>query len=168
MAFSDGSVAFRHDLFNGLPPDFDQCDVFYADPPWMSGFEVFNARANVSDGRTYRQFAQCFASIVASLRVPAFITFGAGAANFMPQTGRVFPIRLNGNDCWCYAYNNNAHRVALTADELLADLAANYECVGDPVCGYGRAARFFRQAGKRFVVSDYNATCIGAIAREFQ
>ncbi len=34
--------------------------------------------------------------------------------------------------------------------------------------GYGRAGRIFYEAGKRFVMSDYNASCIGHIAKEWQ
>lgn len=44
VEFPDG-VAMRHNLWEPLPQEFDQCDVWYAEPPWRAGYDRFNERA---------------------------------------------------------------------------------------------------------------------------
>ncbi len=46
---------------------------------------------------------------------------------------------------------------------MLFHLAERYNRVGDFTCGYGRVGRIFSGAGKTWVMSDYNPTCIGYI-----
>ena len=54
------------------------------------------------------------------------------------------------------------------ASKIPGELAARYSCIGDFCCGYGRTAKRFNEAGKRFVVSDYNPAWIGYMAKEWQ
>jgi hypothetical protein len=51
-------VTFVHDIMSSptLPDQYGPCDVLVTDLPWQRGFETFNERAGVDDGRTYAQF----------------------------------------------------------------------------------------------------------------
>ena len=36
-------VMLKNDIIsNGLPEEFDRCDVLCAEPPWPKGFKIFN------------------------------------------------------------------------------------------------------------------------------
>ena len=42
------SVAFQHDIMDGLPEIYGECDALYAELPWTHGFGTFNKRAGVT------------------------------------------------------------------------------------------------------------------------
>lgn len=161
------SLAFVHDLIGGsLPPAYDGCDVFYTDLPWQKGFGVFNERAGIDDGRTYRGFMAAVSGIIAGISQPVYLVTGRHAFSLLPEPARVLDTRLNEDAAVIVAYNVvlPARKRFGEARELLWSLAAQHERVGDFCCGYGSAARAFRRQGKTFVVSDVNPRCIGYIA----
>jgi hypothetical protein len=160
------SVAMAHDLMSSsrLPPEFDGCDVFYTDLPWKDGFAEFDKRANVEDGRTYSTFMARVAEIIRGLSVPVVIVAGKRAVPLLPQPRFVLPTKLNGAPAMAIVYGDiQPWEPGRPAWDILASLSQSYGCIGDFCCGYGRSAKVFADAGKRFVVSDYNAECIGAI-----
>lgn len=155
-------VAFVHDVADGpLPVDYRRCDVFYTDPPWQSGYDEFASRAGVL-APPYPVFME---ALVASIPpgVPAVFVTGKHAARYFPDHYLRFPARLNEHAAVAYAYGLDFTGLTV-AEDIGRHLAAQYQCVGDPCCGYGNAARWFVQAGKRFVISDINPRCIGYIA----
>lgn len=156
-------VAFVHDIMAGpLPAEYDSCDVFYMDPPWRNGFQTFNERADIVDGRAYEEFTT---ALIAALPadVPTVIVTGKHARPFYPDEMDLTPVRLNEHDAIAYTRHVTLPAVA-TTDDVLSHLARTYQHVGDPCCGYGNTARAFMAAGKRYTVSDINPRCIGYIA----
>jgi hypothetical protein len=158
------SVAFQHDLATGLPEHYQFCDVLYCDPPWANGFDEFNRRAGVDDGRTYRQFMGAMAGALETVTQPAFIVTGRHALKMLPKPAQVVPIQLNQYASVAIVYNTEISSTPGTATELLRLLAQSYDSVGDFCCGYGRTLKAFHRQGKPFVGSDINAGCIGYIA----
>lgn len=169
MDWADGSsLAFVHDLImRPLPSAYSTCDVLYTDLPWQKGFNVFNKRAGINDGRTYHQFMAAVSSIITSNPAPRpiYLVTGRHALSLLPEPTQVLDTRLNEDAAVIIAYNiPELHRKFGEARELLYSLATRYERVGDFCCGYGSAARAFRRQGKTFVASDVNPSCIGYIA----
>lgn len=183
--FKDG-LAFAHDIRNGLPSEYDICDVFYTDLPWRDGFAIFEARAGAvkasqqADVRSVS--ANCalvaprpdYAAFLHDIRKillhgtpkPTVLVTGRQSMPYLPMPGHIYPTKLNGADAVALSYSCRlAH--TQTATDILEELAQRFNVVGDFCCGYGRTANIFRNAGKRFVVSDFNPSCIGYIAREF-
>jgi hypothetical protein len=157
------SVAFTHDLTRGLTPEYEACDVFYIEPPWCAGYKIFNQRAGSHDALPYPDFMRLLSGILWSIRVPIYLITGVGELKRLPKPDRSYPITMNGGDYVC-ALLNGADIEKPTADELLDALAERHACVGDFVCGYGKAAVAFHSRGKQFVVSDFVKACIGVIA----
>lgn len=167
--WSDGSsLAFVHDLTDGpLPRAYGTCDVLYTDLPWQKGFDIFNKRAGIDDGRTYREFMASVSGIIASIPAsrPVYLVTGRHALSLLPEPAQVLDTRLNEDVSVIIAYNvHETHERFGEARELLRSLAMQYERVGDFCCGYGSAARMFLRQGKTFVSSDVNPSCIGYIA----
>lgn len=163
----DGSLAFVYDVLNGkLPPEYDRCDVLYADLPWRSGFKVFNDRADISDGRTYHDFMAAVSKIVAQGNRPIILVTGRHALPLLPPPTQTSAVQMpgTGQDALAIFYNLVTSTDWMAIYGLLRQLARVYECVGDFCCGYGNAARVFAQHGKRYIVSDVNPQCIGYIA----
>lgn len=163
-----GCTAFVHDLLasRALPADFDVCDVLVTDLPWQVGYQTFNDRAGVDDGRTYAMFMDRIVEIVESTRCPLYLVTGRHALTRLPVPDAVLPMRLNEDEAIAIAYRpgveaNSSYGVV---PEFLHSLAQRYDTAGDFCCGYGRTARFFLRSGKRAVMSDFNPTCIGYIA----
>jgi hypothetical protein len=156
-------VAFRHDLTQGLPVEFDQADVLYADLPWRQGWDTFAQRAGTAQRGGYNAAMRGIGGLLRACNKPAVMVTGKHAqAALAPDS--VAPVRLNGGDAVACLWGVPPWRHRLDASDLLADLAGQYRCVGDPCCGYGRAGRLFAQRGRRFVLSDLNPECIGYIA----
>jgi hypothetical protein len=160
------SSAFVHDLIGGsLPHAYGTCDVLYTDLPWQKGFDTFNKRAGIDDGRTYREFMAAVSGVITGTTQPAYLVTGRHALSLLPEPAQVLATRLNEDASVIIAYNvPKTHKTFGEARELLRSLATQYERVGDFCCGYGSAARAFRRQGKTFVASDVNPYCIGYIA----
>jgi hypothetical protein len=160
------SLAFVHDLMTNVPVQYNKCDIIYAEIPWVAGFEIFEARANIEQNRSYQDFMIGINKFITALNKPAIIVGGKKGLRYLPtpdiETGTV----LNGAPARAVMYQTKVENVdnALT---ILNELATKYNCIGDPCCGFGRSAKIFKQAGKNFVVSDYNKECIGYIAQEW-
>lgn len=159
-----GGAVFVHDLLGGpLPADYDACDLIYADLPWRTGFDIFNARARVDDGRTYPALLAAVRDQVRKLGVPAVLVTGRRAVDDLDPDG-ITPVTLNGQAAVAAQYGDVNIPAGLDARDVLRWLAGRYGHVGDPFCGYGRTVRMFTGRGKRFVASDYNRTCVGFVA----
>src|SRR5262245_57087728 len=160
-------VTLVHDLLRGpLPAEYEACDVLYSDLPWQSGFAEFERRAGVAAARSYSAFLAAISRILQYDSRPAVLVTGKHALPHLPSPAQVLESTLNGDDCLALFYRSEREIVGRfpTTIDLLHWLAERYQCVGDFCCGYGRAGRIFAEHGKQFVMSDYNAECIGYIA----
>jgi hypothetical protein len=163
-----GCVAFVHDLMSSpaLPGEYVDCDVLVADLPWQVGFETFNQRAGLTDGRSYASFMARVSEIVEATTVPVYLVTGKHALPKLPTPDVALPMRLNEDEAVAYGYRpgGEADGGYGVTQEFLYALAQRYAVAGDFCCGYGRTGRFFLRSGKRAVLSDFNAQCIGYIA----
>ena len=158
-----GSVAFQHDVTAGpLPGDYDDCDIMYADLPWPSGMTAFSQRAGATS--SFAGIMAATARIIESVSIPVVLTGSRSAAATLPKPDSVYESSLNGKPCRVFGYRIDLVAAQKSAEDILDILASRYQHVGDPFCGYGRAGRVFREHGGEFVLSDYNAECIGYIA----
>ena len=164
------SVAFHHDICTGLPAVYKKCDVFFIEPPWKRGFDLFNARAKTPTAFTYLQFMAQLSGIIVSLNKPTYIITGKSEVKRLPAPNFIRQIKREGGVYLLAVYNSKNPISAmfmpgdlLTTDMLLEQLGKQYNCVGDFFAGYGAAAVAFHKAGKEFVVSDFVKSCIGVI-----
>jgi hypothetical protein len=163
-----GDEAFVHDLLSGpLPKPYRRCDLLYAEVPWPHGFDRFEERAGVEEAqRTWVDLMSAFIEGALNLNAPLVFVTNRAHHLELPQPNRKVPGRLNGAHAmlWCYDIEVPGGNVNGSDLQLLDWLARRHECIGDPMCGYGRAGRVFSRRGKHFVMSDYNPNCIGYIA----
>lgn len=159
--FPDG-IALQHDLWEPLPLEFACCDVLYADPPWRTGYNEFNRRADSTDGRTWRQFEARLIELCMDSPVPIVLVAGKEARSRHEEAG-AYSTRLNGNEAVAICYGIELNDT-VDSTTILHELAERFACIGDPMCGYGRTGAIAREHGKRFVLSDHNAQCIGYVA----
>lgn len=163
-----GCVAFVHDILSGpsLPLEYGACDVMVTDLPWQKGYETFNVRAGVDDGRTYATFMARVAEIVETATIPTYLVTGRHALPRLPRPEALMATRLNEDDAVviCYRPGEEVEGRYGVAPEFLHALAQRYDLAGDWCCGYGRTGRVFLRSGKCAVLSDFNPQCIGYIA----
>lgn len=160
------SFAFSHDLMRkDVPSDYNDCDIFYMEPPWIDGFKIFEDRANISHERTYEDLMLGVSKFV-FLGKPAVIITGKKGLKYLPKPDAEAGTILNGAAARVVMYGTTVANVS-NCMTILDELAGRYFRVGDPCCGFGRTAKAFKSAGKDFVVSDYNQECIGYIAQEW-
>jgi hypothetical protein len=140
--------------------------VLITDLPWRNGYDAFNERAGVDDGRTYQQFMQRVGEIVESARVPTYLVTGRHAVPMLLNPDIILPMMLNEDSAVAIGYRPGpeVERRYGVVPEFLYALAQRYTTVGDFCCGYGSAGRFFLRSGKQAVLSDFNPSCIGYIA----
>ena len=168
-AESQHGVAFVHDLCSGaLPEAYSACDVLYAELPWRAGLAEFDKRAGVAVPRNYQAFMRAVAKIILETKQRAFMVTGRQGMRYLPYPSHLLETTLNGASCIVMAYTRTPRGRMERTDfnstaDLLHWLAGQFSCIGDFCCGYGRAGRIFAEHGKRFVMSDYNAECVGYI-----
>lgn len=173
QSYIDGRVhAFQHDVLSDieLPPEFDQCDILYAEPPWQAGGHRFDERVGIH-GRTNGQLWSRIVQIVYVSGKPAVLVAGAAEGAWLRNIRGVQTVRTKLNSAPAVAYlirdplpGIDPLLHADTSMTILRELAARYRVVGDFCCGYGRTGRVFVEAGGNAVLSDYNPQCIGYIA----
>ena len=160
------SVAFAHDLMSKVPYEYNKCDIIYTEMPWIDGFGVFEERANIEQKRTYAEFMASLCKFIDALNKPTVLITGKKGLKFLPKPEIEAATVLNGAPARVVMYRTKVENVS-NCLTILDELATKYNCIGDPCCGFGRSAKAFKQAGKNFVVSDYNKECIGYIAQEW-
>lgn len=163
-----GLTAFVHDLLTDgpLPADYEPAEVLVTDLPWRIGFDTFNQRAGIGDGRTYGEYMTAVAEFVERSSVPVYLVTGKHALAYLPAPATTVPMMLNQDEAIAICYRPGAEVDGQYRNtwEFLAELSDRYDTAGDPCCGYGRTARVFLRAGRQAVVSDMNPLCIGYIA----
>ena len=114
------SCAFVHDLLAGpLPAVYGQCDVFYCEPPWRTGFSAFERRAGRADtfGRSWSALLEAAFTGIPS-DVPAVFTLGRWTS--LPEPD----LRLSGseNGAACVFWVYGAEKMPVSLREGLADV----------------------------------------------
>lgn len=158
------SVAFRHDIYDPYPSNlYQRCDIIYTEPPWPAGSTVFDKRLGI-EGRRWADLAQHLAQTIASVDIPVVLTAGKSFIKYLPTPDYTAEVTYSGSlgKCLVFAYRTTLPDLA-TGDEIKSYIMSNYNCIGDWFCGYGQTAFAALEAGKDFVVSDYNPQCIGYI-----
>lgn len=145
-----------------LPEAFASCDVLYSEPPWPRGQAVFDQRAGASTDHA-ALLARCN-EIARRLRIPVIYVGGISFLRRLHVPALV-PTTLNGFPAVAACYRAVVPAGLPDAQAVLRLMSRRWGRVGDPMAGYGRAGRIFAQAGGSFVLSDYNARCIGYIAQ---
>lgn len=155
---------FVHDIMRGLPDQYDAADVLYADLPWGHGFASFYERAGHNDPpvRYEEWLYQLNRTIVASHR-PAVLIHGRNAMRYLGGWASI-GTKLNGAPAIATIYGRPGPLMGDSTQGIVEQLAERFECIGDFCCGYGRALRQFKEAGRTFVGSDINPECIGYVA----
>lgn len=156
-------VTFRHDLLDGVPIEMQAADVWYADLPWRDGFKKFAKRAGVEQKGAYGDLLALLARAVRESGKPTCIVTGRHAVASL-KPAHVAAVSLNGGAAVACLWNIKPWAVVYDTTVLLKRFAQEYGTVADFCCGYGRAGRVFAQAGKRYIMSDFDAKCIGYIA----
>lgn len=173
------SVALVADLGHGLPNEFHACDVLYCEPAWQRGYDRFLERAGggVSFDEYMGAFARIAADSLSGKAPPMILIVGRAALRMLPKPTSQADVNLNTGgrfiaEAVAVSYGRKLPAVKtrhrdwsnIDTENLLRTLAKKYRRVGDPSCGYGNTGRIFAEAGREFVMSDVNATCIGHIA----
>lgn len=167
QSYRDGwGEAFVHDVARrGLPIEIMRADAIYGEPPWEHGYRTFNERAGVFDAPPWAPFMRTLGEEVRRFGKPTAMTAGIRAAKlFKPDT--VVPIDLNGGKATICLWGMDLPPEVRTSEEVILHMASCFTTIGDPFCGYGRTGSLVRSAGGRFILSDYNAFCIGFISKE--
>lgn len=160
--FTQG-VAFQWNIMESpIPAFYRSCDVLYLEPPWPAGVKEFDKRAGVTTP-SYSDLISRVESIILELGVPALMPCSKQAQRVLRTPDYLTTCILHGGPVDMAVWNGPEYDGVLNTD-ILDSLARRYECIGDFCCGYGLSGFRFWKAKKRFVLSDYNAKCIGYLA----
>jgi len=160
------NYAFVHDLSDGIPPEFGEADLIYAEVPWKDGFHTFGERAGVRQKVSYAEWAFRLSAGLIRLGKPFVLVGGAAMSRHMAWEW-FRRVDLNGSVSAAIGAGLPPPPDEIRdAETLILHLAGNplFLTVGDPCCGFGRTLRIFMQAGKFAIGSDLNPRCIGYIA----
>lgn len=165
----NGSVAFVWDIQKlPVPPEYSRCDVLYSELAWRQGVTVFNARAGVTEERTYREYVEAVARVVTSVSIPVFLVLSRQEVRNYPKADQVTEIDYRGMRSALMVYRTVIDPEPRDTVELMSRLAVDYQVLGDFNCGYGNLGRIALLFGKKYVMSDFNPRCIGYIAANIE
>lgn len=150
------------DVSRGVPREFEDCDVLYADPPWPHGYDEFSRRAGGAAG-SYGDVLVVLRDYCARVAIPVVLVTGTRAALLLKPHATA-PVRLPVGDAVACLWRLPAWTETRRSIDVIDGLARRHEVAGDPFCGYGTTGRIFAEAGKRYVMSDLNPRCVGFIS----
>ncbi len=163
----DGNSALYHDISNNLPTQFNKCDVLYSEIAWSSGHKKFNNRAE--SNTSYLNYISGIYRLIMTNQKPILIIGGKKDLRLLPQNyNQIIDTKINGGVAYLAVYNFVYAGPTDNNFEVVKFLAKAFNCVGDFCCGYGNTSKIFYEAGKNFVVSDYNKKCIGYIKQHYE
>jgi hypothetical protein len=164
IQINDNSFAITHDVFDNLPQEYDNVDIFYSEISWQHGIKIFNERSGVE--RDFYQYMERISQIITHYNKPTIIICGKNALKHLPEPKQIIETKLKlakNSKALAAVYNFEYTGPYETTDDIIETLADTYNCIGDFCCGYGRSGYIFNKKNKDFVQSDYNPKCIGYI-----
>jgi hypothetical protein len=169
----DDNIAFQHDITEGIPLIYNQCDVLYSEVSWSHGYNIFAERAKVVSS-TYLEYINILIEMIKTNKSqPIFLIVENKIKHLF--TNAISDLTINQLKLHSYPttliisnYQNDflENSSIITNYDLLYYLAQNFNKVGDFCCGYGNTAKIFKQYNKNFICSDINPKCIYYIAKE--
>lgn len=157
-------ISFQHDLFDGIPIVMTHADVIYSDLPWRDGFSVFARKLGTNQRGRYIDLLNQLAGEVREVGLPTVLVTGKHAVRYL-HPDHTSPVQLNGGDAIACLWGLQPWTKTKGSIELLVRLTVEFQMVADPCCGFGRSGRVFAQQGRRYIMSDLNARCIGYISK---
>ncbi len=146
-----------------IPPKFYEADVLYSEPAWPYGYEEFMKRA-VTFG-LYSAYKQGWLHLIHALNKPTFLVCDLNMLKYLgAEHIQQVEFRVGGSD---YAhlgiFNHEALEGIESHRDVLNYIAQNpkYDKVLDPCCGYGSILEKMLEYGKKMIISDVNAKCVG-------
>lgn len=170
------SVAFVANICDGLPREYNDCDIIYSEIAWRRTFAVFAKRSGVSS--SYEEYIESIAVVASSAALgdvaPTVIVCGKLDEKSLPVPTERVSVNLNTGgrfvaEAVALSYGTSLPRLKTgkwenpATVDLLSALADKYERIGDFCCGYGNSGMAFRAQGGSFVMSDFDPKCIGRI-----
>ena len=160
---TDCGEAFVFDITSGfLPKEYDQCDVFYSEPAWLDGYNIFLERANRSNTSDYDDYLKALSKIISTGK-PTIMIIGKHAIKHLPKYDCAADVVLNGYKTNAYSWNCDLCGNFSTNNDLIEYVAKKYDVIGDFCCGYGNTLKIAKKYGKKCVLSDINKKCISYI-----
>lgn len=163
-------VMLKHDFVsNGLAPEFKECDVLYAEPPYAhSGLKIFDSRAGVND-RTYSDLIEAMSRILLEWTDPVYLIMSKANLAKLPTPDLIAETRLNGDVVSMGVWNDKNPTLLPSTELICKELGSRYKCLGDFTCGYGTPIKnFIIGGGDRFVASDYDGKCITIVSAQMK
>ena len=158
-------VMIKNDVMSqGLPIEFSNCDILYAEPPWSHGFHVFNKRVGVS-GITYADFCEAIKKIILRWDKPIYLLLSQAMLKILPKPRELHDTILNEGDALLGVWNDSYSGSLVSTEYVCQELGRKYKTMGDFTCGYGDCViNFLSGGGRGFVASDYDGKCITVMA----
>jgi len=167
-------VMIKNDIISdGLPLEFSDCDVIYAEPPWPHGFAIFNKRAGV-DHKNYNDLADAIKKAIifcssTNSPTPFYLLLGKTMLSKLPEPNELHETILNGNAALVAVWNDSYEGELSSTSEICRELGRKYQKIGDFTCGYGACVKnFIDGGGESFVASDYDGKCITVMAAQMK
>lgn len=168
-----GNYGFALDLEkDDLPKITEDCDIFYLEPPWRSGYDIFAGRQGRPLGGFYA-FVAHLGTILRGIKKPIIVMCSKQDAKLYPTPNFTFEteIKVHHSKCLGLVYNMSqpdfdfyTHIMgAKTNVTLIKQLSLHFNFICDLTCGYGSAVLEFKNAGKNFVAIDSDPRCVGYI-----
>jgi hypothetical protein len=162
------SKGFVSDIFNGIPSEFNNCDVLYSEPFWKNGHDKLHKEGLISvDFKTLQTQIN---KIVNDFNKPIVLLLGKNALRYYDGYKVLGEVMLHNYPSqvvsWRVDFNipdkNNKGNWFNNYD-LMDLLIDNYKFLGDFMCGFGNLALRANDKGRSFIASDLDKKCISVL-----
>jgi hypothetical protein len=159
--------AYVADIFDGTHDEMRKVDFIYTEPPFPSGYKVFNNRAKPTESRQWSDLMTRMRESLEELDKPAYIMGGYLFDPIFKNWNKQPVLSSIHKGAGTIFYNQTIPDFKpKTTFTLLKALYGIHETGGDIACGYGLVGYMAKKHGKKAVLTDYNPYCIGYIKQE--
>jgi hypothetical protein len=165
------NIAFLHNIENECPDYYKNVDVFYSEPAWAHGYNLFMNKSKFKSS-SFGNYVENICNFIKNFDKPAIIICGkkdsALYKKLVPFKSEDIILKIHNCKCVALFYKIDLKINFTNNEEILTYISKKYNCVGDFCCGYGNTADVFYNHGKNFVVSDVIDECIAYIKTKYE
>lgn len=161
----NNSKCFTHDIFNGLPKEYLNCDVIYSEPFWLNGHKVLEKKGKVNV--TFKELQLKINEICNNIEAPVVLLLGKNALKYYSGYTVLGEVMLHNypSQVVSWRYNikipkKNSKNFLFNNFDLLDLITEKSKKVGDFMCGFGNTAISCLKNNCEFVCSDVDKKCV--------
>lgn len=167
------SLAFKHDIFRGIPDEFNKCDIIYSEPFWKNGHDLLFKKGLIK--YSFKELQEKINKEINSLDKPTILILGKNALKYYSNYKVIGTVMLHNYPSQVVSWGvdleipeKNKKGFLFNNYDLMDLIVDKFDFIGDFMCGFGNIAVKSYNKNKKFIMSDIDNKCISVLRKRLK